>query len=107
MKIVNLVLGYAFILFSFIPFIRQDDWYFRIFEYPRFQKLLISLGLLLSYLLFFNQNSNSDYFFIAASSINIIYLLWLVYPFTTLGPKQVKTFNDNEVHPTIKILIFN
>ncbi len=107
MKIVNLVLGYTFILFSFIPFIRQDDWFFRIFEYPRFQKLLISLGLLLIFLFFFNEGSTPDYIFIIASSINIIYILWLVYPFTKLSKKQVQTIRKDSEGSPLKALIFN
>jgi endonuclease/exonuclease/phosphatase (EEP) superfamily protein YafD len=107
MKIINLVLGYAFILFSFIPFIRQDDWFFRIFEYPRFQKLLISLGLLLSFLLFFNEGSTWDHVFIIASGINITYILWLVYPFTRFSAKQVQTLKKNATGASLKALIFN
>jgi len=107
MKIVSLVLGYTFILFSFIPFIRQDDWFFRIFEYPRFQKLLISLGLLVGFLLFFNESNTSDYIFIIASSVNIIYILWLVYPFTKFSPKQVQTLKRNAEGVHLKALIFN
>lgn len=107
MKIINLILGYAFILFSFIPFIRQDDWFFRVFEYPRFQKLLITLSLLLSFLLFFNKNSTWDYIFIIASFVNIIYILWLVYPFTPFSQKQVKTFRGDVKGSKLKALIFN
>lgn len=107
MKITNLVLGYLFILFSIIPFIRKDFWFFRVFEYPRFQKLIISYILLFCFLIFFNDNYLSDYIFIGSSIINIIYLNWLVYPFTTISKKQIQSERDINRNKSLRILIFN
>lgn len=107
MKITNLILGYLFILFSIIPFIRKDFWFFRIFEYPRFQKLIISCILLVFFLVFFNDNLLSDYIFIGLSVINIIYLTWLVYPFTRISKKQIQSQKEVNRDKSIRILIFN
>jgi len=58
-------------------------------------------------LLFFNESNTSDYIFIIASSVNIIYILWLVYPFTKFSPKQVQTLKRNAEGVHLKALIFN
>jgi endonuclease/exonuclease/phosphatase (EEP) superfamily protein YafD len=106
MKTLNLILGYLFILFSFIPFIRNDYWVFRVFEYPRFQKLLISLFLFFTFSIFFNRHSLSDYTFIGLSAINNVYLFYLVYPFTLMSKKQIQS-NPSGQESHISILIFN
>jgi endonuclease/exonuclease/phosphatase (EEP) superfamily protein YafD len=106
MKTLNLVLGYLFILFSFIPFIRHDYWIFRVFEYPRFQKLLISLSLLFVFIILFHDDTLADYTFIGLSVINNLYLFYLVHPFTLISRKQLKT-NPKRTESHISILIFN
>ncbi len=106
MKTLNLILGYLFIIFSFIPFIRHDYWIFRVFEYPRFQKLLISLSLLFVFIILFNDDTLSDYTFIGLSAINNLYLFYLICPFTLISRKQIQS-NPRRKESHISILIFN
>lgn len=46
------VTGSLIVLATLIPFIRNDYWVFRIFEYLRLQKWLITLFIIVAYALF-------------------------------------------------------
>lgn len=107
MKTALIIVGYIFIIFSLIPFIRNDNWMFRIFEYPRFQKLIISVIVLVAFVLQFGLDSMHDVIFVSALSLNTIYLLYLVFPYTFVARNQMKRTRKVVADNRLSLLICN
>ena len=95
------------VLASLIPFIRHDYWIFRVFEYPRLQKLTLNALVLILYLSFFSLRSITEYVLVGTLTINLIYLCWLVAPFTVLSKKQLISSSKPIGDRNIKLLIAN
>ena len=95
------------IVATIIPFIRHDFWVFRVFEYPRLQKLFLNAVLLVITLVFFFPTDTLRLVVLAALAINLTYLVFLVYPFTRFGPKQIIKSRKPEGDNNIKLLIAN
>lgn len=81
--------GYLLILISVIPLVRHDYWIFRVFEYPRLQKLVLNTFLLAAFTTLYDLIMLHDKVFSAALTINFAYLAYQVLPFTFLGKKQL------------------
>ena len=47
MAIILYTLSILLILSTLIPFIKSDQWYIRVFDYPRFQKLFLLILVLI------------------------------------------------------------
>jgi endonuclease/exonuclease/phosphatase (EEP) superfamily protein YafD len=99
----------SFLLFSFtiLPLIRNDYWIFRIFDYPRLQKLILNITALLLTLFYYESASVWKYILSVALSANIIYLLWLIWPFTVLAKKQVLKATDRNDRNKLSLMIAN
>lgn len=80
--------------FTLLPLIRHDYWVFRVFDYPRLQKLLLNILAVILLLALYNGAPTFKYLQVLLLGINIIYLAWLIVPFTPLGKKQVLKATD-------------
>lgn len=90
LKIAIETLSVLFILISLVPLIRNDYWAFRVFEYPRFQKFVICIVLFfISACIILVSPDNTLYITSGFLFINICYLFYQVYPFTTLSKKEI------------------
>ena len=101
------ILSAFFILATFFPLIKLDYWWVRIFDYPRLQKLVITISLIVWWFLTHNKQSNLEkYIWIAALVISSTYLVTKVLPFTPLGKKMIETVTYSE-DSGIHILVGN
>jgi endonuclease/exonuclease/phosphatase (EEP) superfamily protein YafD len=107
LRIVLLVLGYAIVLVSLIPLVRKDNWVFRVFEYPRSQKLLLNAIILLVFTFVARWDSLHDIIFSTVLCLNLFYLLYQVVPYTVVGRKQMKKQKQSETGKYFKLLICN
>ncbi len=93
--------------FSVLPLIRNDYWVFRVFDYPRLQKLFLSTVVFTLMLRYYDGSSVWRYALCGVLLINICYLLGLIWPFTFFGAKQVlKAIDKNPVN-RLSIMIAN
>ncbi len=83
--------GGLIILATLIPFIRNDYWVFRIFEYPRAQKWFLTAVILVAFATFTDFQSIYQWGFLAALVINLAYLTFQVYPFLPIADFQMKS----------------
>lgn len=87
-------------LFTIVPFIRNDFWIFRVFDYPRLQKLSLN-AILLALNLWFLPTDLIEKVALAGLVINFSYLVYLIAPFTIFGKKQIitsmKSINENNI----------
>lgn len=94
------------ITISFIPLIRNDYWTFRVFEYPRLQKLVLTIISLVLILIFCNKTP-TFYIYVTLLSCTIVYLLRQILPFTPVGKKQILRAKQAIPDQTISIMISN
>ena len=90
LKILIEVLSILFVLISLVPLVRNDYWAFRVFEYPRFQKLVVCLILFCGAMVFVKLSPDKFLYLITTLLFaNICYLFYQIYPFTVLSKKDV------------------
>lgn len=89
LKIALQIGGAVIILFSLIPLVKNDYWAFRIFEYPRLQKLFLNLVVIIVYCSLYAIASPNEILFLALMIANAIYLFYQVYPFTVFAKKVI------------------
>ncbi|MBP3944116.1 endonuclease/exonuclease/phosphatase family protein [Sphingobacteriaceae bacterium WQ 2009] len=100
------ILAILFIVMSFIPLIRNDYWTFRIFEYPRMQKLIVCILLLISLIIWADQTI-FYYSVVVGLAITILYLLYQIFPFTPLARKHVLKVQKNDPKNSLSIFVSN
>lgn len=83
-----------FMVFTWLPLIKLDYWWIRIFDYPRFQKLVVIAGLLAGYIVLGRQD---EWFWgwIIAMVASLVYLSFLVWPYSFFGKKMIKKIPYN------------
>jgi endonuclease/exonuclease/phosphatase (EEP) superfamily protein YafD len=106
-KIIIYVAGYLFMVFSILPLVRNDNWIFRIFEYPRFQKLVINAAIFSCGLLLLDLKTLHDQLFLIFLAVNILYLLYQIWPYTVFSRYQMKAVDHAKKEPRFKLMIFN
>jgi endonuclease/exonuclease/phosphatase (EEP) superfamily protein YafD len=101
------VLGYFIIAVSLIPLIRNDNWIFRIFEYPRAQKLFINVILLALFLVIADWERPHSLVFTILMGANALYLFYQIYPYTILAKHQMKGQKTIVKDRHFKLLVCN
>ncbi len=83
------ILIFIFLLFTWIPLIKLDYWWVRIFDYPRFQKLVVLAGLMVCWIVLGRQE---EWFWnwIIALLFSLGYLSFLIWPYSVFGKKMIK-----------------
>ncbi len=100
-------LGGLLVIFTLIPLIRHDYWTFRVFEYPRAQKFVLNLLVLVLILTVATPQSGRDWAFVGILLLNLGYLFYQLYPYTRLAGVQVKRRTRDSPERTIRLLICN
>ncbi|MPR35842.1 endonuclease/exonuclease/phosphatase family protein [Salmonirosea aquatica] len=100
-------LGGFIILATLIPFIRNDYWIFRVFEYPRLQKWVITLLILSAYALLTDFQAWYQWGFLTALLANLIYLSYQIYPFLPIAKRQMKQADLSDAGSKFSLMIAN
>ncbi|MBX2844089.1 MAG: endonuclease/exonuclease/phosphatase family protein [Flammeovirgaceae bacterium] len=98
----SLVLG----LGTFIPFIKEDHWFFRLWEFPRPQLLLIKFICLVSVILILEISVIKIGLLILLSGA-LFYQLKKIFPYTYFAKKESKWIKKGIENNQISLLIFN
>jgi len=107
MKIALIIFGSILLIFSILPLIRKDHWSFRVFEYPRIQKLAMSILWVILWAIHADFEDHSLWIFFGLMSINIIYLFYQIFPFTPIAKKQVYQASKIDKDNSLKVMISN
>jgi endonuclease/exonuclease/phosphatase (EEP) superfamily protein YafD len=107
MNLLLVIFNCLIISFTILSLIKNAYWLFRIFDYPRLQKLVLAGACLLLTVLLYHGDALAFYFLTGLMSANIIYLAVNILPFTPLGKKQVLKANGNIPGQRISIMIAN
>ncbi|WAC39665.1 endonuclease/exonuclease/phosphatase family protein [Pedobacter sp. SL55] len=94
------------ILFTLIPLVRHDFWIFRVFEYPRLQKLVLNVTLLVGHAVYMPATTPQKVVAVLLL-LNLIYIVYQVFPFTKFGRKQIISSKSAANDRNINLLIAN
>ena len=106
-RIILFVLGYFIIGVTLLPLIRNDNWIFRIFEYPRAQKLLLDVSILAVFLTVADWEDRHSIVFASLLGANSLYLFYQVFPYTLLAKRQMKGQKSPATDKRLKLLVCN
>jgi endonuclease/exonuclease/phosphatase (EEP) superfamily protein YafD len=95
------------ISFTLLSLIRHDYWTFRVFDYPRIQKFVLSVACLVLLMYSFDKSNVWWWVLTIAMAANAIYLFTLIVPFTLLGEKQVIRASKNLPDQSLSLMIAN
>lgn len=100
-------MGGLLVVFSLIPLIRHDHWTFRVFEYPRAQKFILTLLVAVLYVVFIPLSDWTDYAFLGILVGNLGYLFYQLHPYTQLAPVVLLRTKRFTPERSISVLICN
>ncbi len=101
------IVGGLLVVFSLIPLIRHDYWTFRVFEYPRAQKFILTLVVGVLYGVFIPLIGWMDYAFLGLVVANLGYLFYQLYPYTQLAPVKLLRTKRFAPERAISLMICN
>ncbi|TFF36287.1 endonuclease/exonuclease/phosphatase family protein [Mucilaginibacter psychrotolerans] len=107
MNIFLITFSVLLLTFTLLSVIKHQYWIFRVFDYPRLQKLGLSVICLALFVFFFKGSAVLLYIFLVLLLANIIYLSSQIIPFTPLGRKQVLRAHQDVPEQSICIMIAN
>jgi endonuclease/exonuclease/phosphatase (EEP) superfamily protein YafD len=107
MTIFLTVFSSILLLFTVMSLIKNDYWTFRVFDYPRLQKFVLSAVCFCFLLIYKDLHSWIYLLFIPLIGINLVYLAWLIRPFTIFSAKQVLRIKDSRPDDQICVMISN
>lgn len=107
MNIFLAVFSALLILFTVLSLIRHDYWTFRVFDYPRLQKLTLSIACAALLLIYFDSTSLISWLPTLLIIANIIYLSAQIITFTPLGKIQVPKAMADLEEQSICLMIAN
>lgn len=95
------------ISFTILSLIRNDYWIFRVFDYPRLQKLTLSVACFILLIIHFESSSLLSLIPTILILVNIMYLSYQIITFTPLGKIQVPKAKTNIEEQSICVMIAN
>ncbi|WP_194973743.1 endonuclease/exonuclease/phosphatase family protein [Aquiflexum lacus] len=108
MKTVLAIVSLLILLAGLLPVIKRDFWVFRVFDYPRFQKFVLCLTILVLWLVLgFSSFSKLDYILFVGLVVMAIFQMYQIYPFTRFSPKMVQSTKAGSNSPTFSVMVIN
>ncbi|WP_312083880.1 endonuclease/exonuclease/phosphatase family protein [Epilithonimonas hominis] len=95
------------ILSVLMPAIKNTYWTFRIFDYPRFQKFIILLILIVAWFFTYENPNIYEYLILILEAICAIYLLYIIIPYTNFGKTMIDQIKPNASEKVLDILVCN
>ncbi|MCD0489811.1 endonuclease/exonuclease/phosphatase family protein [Pedobacter sp. MC2016-14] len=93
--------------FTLLSVVKHDYWVFRVFDYPRLQKLVLSLVCLILIICFFDAPPLHFWLLSAGITANLAYLSFLIFPFTPFSKKQVLNTTKHLPEQSISLMVAN
>ncbi len=90
---------------TFLPFMRTDHWWVRIFDFPRAQFLLFAIILTGLLALTFRSAKTADLLFTGGLLLVALIQAWHIHPYTRIAQQQVKDAKD--VRERITVFVAN
>lgn len=95
------------VLFTILPFLRFENWWIRIGDFPRLQIAAVLITASIAILVFFRPEKFYEAGFLAVLLGCAVYQFYCILPYTAVYPNKVKLSVQPEESKTIKLLISN
>jgi endonuclease/exonuclease/phosphatase (EEP) superfamily protein YafD len=100
-------LSFLFVLMTVLPLVKSDYWTFRILEYPRLQKLLIGLSLMVLCAVTHSWLEGAFWWILAVLAVCNGFLIIKIIPYTNMSRKEMKRVTGGKEKDEIKIFTAN
>jgi endonuclease/exonuclease/phosphatase (EEP) superfamily protein YafD len=107
MEILLSVLSCLLILSVFISLIRNDFWIFKVFEYPRLQKIVLVLITIGCWLMYWPLDVLFYKILVAGLIVCTIYLIFKIFPYTVIAKKEMLRVASTNKKNEIRIFAAN
>jgi endonuclease/exonuclease/phosphatase (EEP) superfamily protein YafD len=97
----------VFALMTFLPLVKNDYWTFRILEYPRVQKLIIGVALVVGCIAAKEWIGQWFWWLLVVSVVCNAYLIGKIFPYTALSPKEMKRVPLGNTQNELKLFTSN
>ena len=101
------VVGMLVIAVTVLPLSRKEDWWIRIFDFPRLQITVVAALTLIIYLILADDYTFGDYAFVAALSASVLYQGYMMFPYTRFARQQVQRSRGPEPESSFSIVFAN
>ena len=92
---------------TLLPLTDLDDWWVRVFDFPRLQITFVLAFALLAYALTRDGSSKWEYMFMALLSGCLAYQAYRMYPYTRLSRRQVQRSRHSDSNSAFSLLFSN
>ncbi len=107
MKIVLVVLALVPVIATALPLLRFDQWWIRVFDFPRGQIALAGIAIIVVYLYFWNPRSVTESVVLGLLVLAVVYQAIKMFPYTRLMPKQVLATESHMEGAHVRLLVAN
>ena len=104
--LIQIVLAWILIIAVLLPFVRNDYWIFRIFEYPRNQKFFLAVATLAS-LFFTISYTTFEIVTTALLTVGVCYLAYKIWPYTFFAKKEMLSLYDDNIDKANQLKLFS
>ncbi len=101
------LLGSLSLISSLASLIRWDEWWVRVFDFPRIQILVIHLLALLCIFLAGGMDGIAESVLVVGLFISFIYQFYNIYPYTVFSPKEVVDHKGKTDDRDISLIVSN
>ncbi|HNR14273.1 MAG TPA: endonuclease/exonuclease/phosphatase family protein [Thermodesulfobacteriota bacterium] len=101
------ILGTFVCVATALPFIRTDEWWVRIFDFPRLQIFVIGGSVLLLYLLLIRSIARWEAVLATGLATALVIQTLQIYPYTPLAPVQTHAAHQARPESTFSIMVAN
>ncbi|WP_353164830.1 endonuclease/exonuclease/phosphatase family protein [Empedobacter brevis] len=105
MQIFYIIFSCLVILSVIIPFIRHPHWTIRVFDYPRFQKLVLVIFACILFI-FVDKTSLTISLF-TCLIFTVIYLFWVIIPYSPFGRKMIDKVDLKPNEKPLDLFVYN
>ncbi len=107
MRIVLIIFALLLVIATALPLLVVDQWWVRIFDFPRAQITIAGIVLLAVYLYFWNRKRVYETIVLVLLVLAVGYQVVKVFPYTVLMPKQVLVAESGSDDANLSLLVAN
>lgn len=107
MEIVLAIVSFILIVSVFLSLIKKDFWVFKILEYPRLQKLVLTGIVLFCWFFFWPVEELFYQLIVGALFLSFVYLIYKIWPYTIMAKKEMLKVRSTDAENEIKIFSAN
>lgn len=101
------MLGAVFAIAGFMPLIRHEAWWIRVFDFPRSQVLVLGTAVLAAFLFFWGAGRWYEVLILVGLAAALALQAVRIFPYTIIAPKEVQDARSADADPKIALLIAN